>query len=52
MKLKGVGRVRARRLYDSGIKSPAEIVKHKDKVSILLGKKIAENIVKQIKGTS
>ena len=52
VKLKGVGRVRARRLYDSGIKSPAEIVKHKDKVSILLGKKIAENIVKQIKGTS
>ncbi len=48
VKLKGVGRVRARKLYNAGIRSVEDVVAKKNVVASVLGSKIAENLVKQI----
>ncbi|RLI73352.1 dynein regulation protein LC7 [Archaeoglobales archaeon] len=48
VELKGIGRVRARRLYNAGIKSREDLVRNKDKLAALIGKKIAERVLAQI----
>jgi len=49
IKLKGVGRARARRLYDSKIRSPADIRNTPlESLSRLLGPKTAEDVKKQV----
>lgn len=48
IKIKGIGRVRARRLYKSGIKTYADIKKAKPQLEKLLGKKVAASVLKQL----
>lgn len=48
VELRGVGRVRARKLFNSGIKKPSEIKSNVGKVEALFGKKIADTIIKQL----
>ena len=48
VELKGIGRVRARRLYNAGIKSKEDLVKEKDRLPALIGKKIAERVLTQL----
>jgi len=48
VELKGIGRVRARKLFNSGIKKPSEIKSNISKVEALFGKKIADLIIKQL----
>lgn len=49
VRIKGIGRVRARKLFNLGIKTPLEL-KNADmkKVSSLIGKKVAEKIIKEL----
>jgi helicase len=47
--IRSVGRVRARRLYEAGLRTPADLAgADPEKVSALLGPKIADRIFKQI----
>lgn len=49
IKLKNVGRVRARRLFNNGITSPLKIKEANfDKLSAILGQKIAGQVIKQV----
>ncbi|WOF17185.1 ATP-dependent DNA helicase [Methanoplanus sp. FWC-SCC4] len=50
VKLRNIGRVRARRLFNNGFSSP-EKIKNADfsKLSAILGKKIAEDVLEQVK---
>ena len=51
VKLKGIGRVRARRLFDNGITSPDAIrTAGIAKISRIIGKKTAENIFRELEG--
>jgi len=50
VELRGIGRARARKLYNAGIKNREDIIKNKDKLPILIGKKIAENVLNQLEG--
>ncbi len=47
IKLKGVGRVRARKLYNAGIRNYADVKKSIPKVEELLGKKVAQSLLAQ-----
>jgi Superfamily II helicase len=47
VKIQGVGRKRARILYNHGIKKPEDVVMNVDKVKSLLGQKIGEKIAKE-----
>jgi helicase len=49
VELKGIGRVRARKLLKSGITKPSEIKKNFSKVEQILGKQVSENLRKQLK---
>lgn len=50
--IRGIGRVRARRLYEAGFRSSAELAEaDPKKVAVLLGPKIADRIFKQIRRT-
>ncbi|MBT7241662.1 MAG: DEAD/DEAH box helicase [Candidatus Diapherotrites archaeon] len=49
VELKGIGRARARKLFSAGITKPSEIRKNVAKVEQLLGKKISENLKRQLK---
>jgi helicase len=49
VELKGIGRVRARKLYRAGVKSIEDILKYKHKLPALVGKKIAERVLSQLK---
>ncbi|MGI6589264.1 MAG: DEAD/DEAH box helicase [Candidatus Iainarchaeum sp.] len=49
VELKGVGRVRARKLFNAGIKSPAQIKNNIEKTELILGKKITQDLIKQLK---
>jgi len=49
--LKGIGRVRARRLFNNGVTSPEAIIRAgHDKISALIGTKTAEMILQQLSG--
>ena len=48
VELKGVGRVRARKLFNNGIKRPSEVKNNLAKVEAILGKKVAEQLEKQL----
>ena len=52
VELKGIGRVRARKLYNYGIKSVEDLIKNKNRLPALIGKKIAERILAQLQTTS
>jgi helicase len=47
IKLKGIGRVRARKLYNAGIKNYTDVKSSIPKVEEILGKKIAQNLLTQ-----
>jgi len=49
VELKGIGRVRARKLFSIGIKKPSEVKANIEKVEALLGKKVADLIKHQLK---
>ena len=47
--IRSIGRIRARRLYEAGIRSKEELARaDREKIAVLLGPKIAEKIFKQI----
>ncbi|HIP62732.1 MAG TPA: hypothetical protein EYH04_01185 [Archaeoglobus profundus] len=48
VELKGIGRVRARKLFNAGIKTKEDLIKNRDRLPQLLGKKIAENVLAQL----
>jgi helicase len=48
IRLKGIGRVRARKLYRHGIKSVDDIIASKDKLPMIIGKGIAEKVLRQL----
>jgi len=48
VELKGIGRVRARKLFNAGIKRPSEIKLNIHKVQALLGKTVADQLEKQL----
>ncbi len=48
VELKGIGRVRARKLFRAGIRSREDILRNKEKLPSLLGKKIAQNVLEQL----
>jgi len=51
VKLKGIGRVKARTLYDAGFKKISDLKKApKERLGDLIGTKTAENVMKQILG--
>jgi helicase len=47
VKIPGVGRVRARLLYNHGIKKPEDVVMNPERVKALLGPNLGEKIVKE-----
>jgi helicase len=48
--IRGIGRVRARKLFDAGLKKPSDVKKASlQKVSRLIGKKTAEKVKKEIR---
>ncbi|MCG2888165.1 MAG: DEAD/DEAH box helicase [Sulfolobales archaeon] len=47
VKIKGIGRKRARLLYNAGIRKPEDIVMNPEKVKSLLGEKLGEQIVRR-----
>ena len=50
--IRGIGRVRARRLYEAGFRSSSELAEaDPKKVAVLLGSKIADRVFKQIRRT-
>ncbi len=49
VELKGIGRVRARKLFNAGIKKPSEVKKRIFEVEKLLGKNITLGLLKQLK---
>ncbi|MDD3083709.1 MAG: DEAD/DEAH box helicase [Candidatus ainarchaeum sp.] len=49
VELKGIGRVRARKLFRIGVKKPSDIKKNIIKIESLLGKKITLDLKKQLK---
>ncbi|BCS90959.1 MAG: ATP-dependent DNA helicase Hel308 [Candidatus Micrarchaeota archaeon] len=48
VRLKGIGRIRARLLYDNGIRNVKDILEHRESVEKLLGKEIAKKIIDSI----
>ncbi len=48
VKLKGVGRVRARKLFNAGIRTQEDLIEKKSLVSTVVGRKIAENLISQV----
>jgi len=48
VKVKGIGRIRARMLFKNGIKKPSDVKRNFEKVKKLFGEKIAKNIIYKI----
>lgn len=46
--IRNIGRVRARRLYNAGIRSREEIIANKSKIGKIIGEKVAEKVLKEI----
>lgn len=49
VELKGVGRIRARKLFNASIKTPNQIKNNIEKVESILGRKVAQELTKQLK---
>jgi helicase len=52
VRVKYVGRVRARKLYDAGITNLEDIIKNKERVERLIGKGIAAKVFEQLRALS
>ncbi len=50
VELKGIGRIRARKLYSAGIKSRIDLMDKKRKAMALIGRKITEKAISQMVG--
>jgi helicase len=50
VQLRGIGRARARKLYESGIKGIKELFKNREQAEKVVGRKIVENALKSFKG--
>ncbi len=48
VELKGIGRVRARKLFRAGLRNKEDILRNKERLPSLLGKKIAQNVLEQL----
>ena len=48
VRIRHIGRVRARKLYNAGIRNAEDIVRHREKVASLIGRSIAERVVEGI----
>lgn len=48
IKLRGIGRVRARKLYQHGIRSIDDIIASRDRLPMIIGKGIAEKVLRQL----
>ena len=48
VRLKGIGRARARKLYRAGIRSLEDLIRYRDRLPSILGKGIAEKVLEQI----
>jgi helicase len=48
VKVRGIGRARARKLYLAGIKTRKELMANKNKLPAIVGKRTAERIIKEI----
>jgi helicase len=49
VKIRGIGRVRARRLYTNGLTTPAALVRAGvDKIGAIIGRKVAESVIREI----
>ncbi len=48
VELKGIGRVRARKLFRAGIRSKEDLLRYRDRLPALLGKRIAKNVLEQL----
>ncbi|MEI7960927.1 MAG: helicase-related protein, partial [archaeon] len=48
VELRGVGRARARKLFAAGIKKPSEVKTNLAKVEAILGKKVADELARQL----
>jgi len=46
--IRNVGRVRARKLYNAGIRSKEDIIANKSKIKKILGQKIAEKVLREL----
>jgi helicase len=49
VELKGIGRARARKLFNAGIKRPSDVKNNPHKVEAVLGKNVANHVQKQLK---
>ncbi len=47
--IQNIGRVRARTLYQHGIKTPGDLIRDQEKASTLLGKNLVKKIIKNLK---
>jgi len=52
IELRGIGRVRARKLYRAGIRSKEDVIKNRDRLPALIGKKTAEKVLSQLSSPS
>jgi helicase len=52
VKVRGIGRARARKLFLAGIKSRRDILENKGKLPAIIGKKTAEKIIKEVESVN
>jgi len=52
VRVKGIGRARARKLYTAGIKTRKDILAHKNKLPAIIGKKTAEKILREVEAAA
>jgi helicase len=50
VKVRGIGRARARKLFLAGIKDRRDVLEHRHKVAAIIGKKTAERVIREIEG--
>ena len=48
VELKGIGRARARKLFNAGIKKPSDLIKNQKEVEKILGKTTSDKLFKQM----
>ncbi len=52
VEIRGIGRVRARKLFRAGIRSKEDVVKNRDRLPSIIGKKVAERVLSQLSSPS